>query len=91
MRCKDGMSMSIFDLEQQMLDFANVTKDIDLVTRYFMDSSEWHDHISPKASDAMINKYLAIKELYEIKFDEMWGAFDKVCKEYHENAKIRSA
>ena len=82
---------AIFDLEQQMLDFANVTKDIDLVTKYFLDSSEWHDHISPKATDAMINKYLAIKELYEIKFNEMWETFDQVCKEYHENAKIRSA
>ena len=78
---------AIFDLEQQMLDFANVTKDIDLVTRYFLDSSEWNDHISPKATDAMINKYFAIKELYEIKFDEMWETFDQVCKEYHKRGK----
>ena len=78
---------AIFDLEQQILDFSNVTNDIDLVTRYFMDGSEWHDHISPKASDAMINKYFAIKELYEIKFNEMWETFEQVSKEYHAKHK----
>jgi len=81
---------AIFDLEQQMLDFANVTKDIDLVTRYFLDSAEWNDHISPTASDAIINKYFAIKELYEIKFDSMWETFDQVCKEYHKRGKHES-
>ena len=78
---------AIFDLEQQILEFSNVTNDIDLVTRYFMDGSEWHDHISPKASDAMINKYFAIKELYEIKFNEMWETFEQVSKEYHAKHK----
>ena len=49
-----------------------------------------NDHISPKATDAMINKYFAIKELYEIKFDEMWETFDQVCKEYHKRGKHES-
>ena len=78
---------AIFDLEQQMLEFSNVTKDIDLVTRYFLDSSEWSDHISPTASDAMINKYFAIQELYEIKFDSMWETVDQGCKEDNKEGK----
>ena len=82
---------AIFDLEQQMLEFSNVTKDIDLVTRYLLDSAEWNDHISPKATDAMINMYFSIKELYEIKFDEMWETFDQVCKEYHKRGKNESS
>lgn len=86
------MSQSIFDLEQQMLQFANVTEDIDLVTKHFIDSPDWgSSHFSPQACDAMMNKYFAIKELYELKFDEMWQTFETVCKEYHEAQRKASA
>jgi hypothetical protein len=37
----------------------------------------------PELADAIMNKYFAIKELYEIKFDNMWDTFETVCKEYH--------
>ena len=77
------MSRSIFDLEQQMLQFANVTEDIDMVTRHFVDDPKWKD-IDGELADALTNKYFAIKELYELKFDEMWQTFETVCKEYHE-------
>lgn len=76
------MSNSIFDLEQEMLQFANVTDDIDRVTKYFVESSDW-EGMDGRLADALMNKYLAIKELYEIKFDTMWNIFEKVCKEYH--------
>ena len=76
------MSNSIFDLEQEMLQFANVTDDIERVTKYFIDDSKW-ESMHPELADAIMNKYFAIKELYEIKFDNMWDTFEKVCKEYH--------
>ena len=72
----------IFDLEEQMLAFANVTADIDLVTQHFV------DHSSGFSEDDVMNKYLAIKELYEIKFAKMWDTFDKVVKEYHERGNL---
>jgi len=34
-----------------------------------------------------MNKYYAIKELYEIKFESMWTTFEEVCKEYHQNRR----
>ena len=78
---------SIFDLEQQILQFANVTDDIEMVTKHFVDSPEWSG-MDPRLCDALMNKYFAIKELYEIKFDEMWSTFDKVCEEYHRRGKL---
>jgi len=79
-------TMKIFDLEQQILDCWKVTDDIDLVTKHFVDSPEW-EGIDPKVCDALMNKYFAIKELYELKFNEMWESFETVCKEYHEARK----
>jgi hypothetical protein len=74
--------MKIFDLEQEMLQFANVTEEIELVTKYFLEDSKWED-MAPELADALMNKYLAIKDLYEIKFENMWHTFEEVCKEYH--------
>ena len=76
------MSNSIFDLEQEMLQFANVTDDIERVTKHFLESPQW-ESMDGKLADALMNKYFAIKELYEIKFENMWHTFDEVCKEYH--------
>ena len=81
------MSNSIFDLEQEMLQFANVTDDIDRVTKYFLESSDW-EGMDGRLADALMNKYFAIKELYEVKFENMWHTFDKVCKEYHTAHKL---
>jgi hypothetical protein len=76
--------MRIFDLEQQIMECWNVTRDIELVTRHLVDHSDGY------SDDDLMNKYLAIKDLYEIKFDTMWRTFEDVCKEYHERGKIRS-
>ena len=72
--------MKIFDLEQQMMECWKVTDDIELVTKYFVDDPKW-DGMSPELQDAIVNKYFAIKDLYEIKFENMWHTFEDVCKE----------
>ena len=79
--------MKIFDLEQQMLQFANVTDDVELVTKYFLEDPKW-EGMAPELADALMNKYLAIKDLYEIKFENMWHTFEDVCKEYHTAHKL---
>lgn len=76
------MSNSIFDLEQQIMECWNVTNDIETVTKWFADDPTW-EGMDPKLSDAIMNKYFAIQELYELKFDRMWKTFEQVCKEYH--------
>jgi len=81
------MSNSIFDLEQEILQFANVTDDIERVTKYFVESSDW-EGMDGALTDAIMNKYFAIKELYEVKFDTLWHTFDEVCKEYHIARKL---
>jgi len=80
------VSNAIFDLEQQMLEFANVTSDIEMVNRHFTEDPKW-EGMSGELCDAILNKYGAIQELYEIKFQNMWNTFEIVCKEYHEAKK----
>ena len=80
------MGNAIFDLEQQLMDCWRVTDDIELVTKHFVDDPAW-EGIDPKVSDAIMNKYSAIKELYELKFQQQWSTFEAVCKEYHQYRK----
>ena len=75
------MSDPIFDLEEQMLAFASVTSDIELVVRHLMDRPQEY------SDDDVMNKFMAIKDLYEVKFHQMWSTFDEVVKEYHERGK----
>lgn len=80
---------SIFDLEQEIIQCWQVVDDIDFVTKHFVDDPKWEgDHFSAQATDAMMNKYFAIKELYELKFDKMFRTFEAVCKEYHRRGKL---
>ena len=71
------MSNPIFDLEQQILDCWKVTNDIEMVTRHLIDHTDGYN------DDDVMNKYLAIKDLYEVKFEAVWRTFEAVCKEYH--------
>jgi len=78
--------MKLFDLEQQLLDCWRVTDDIDLITKWFVDDPSW-EGMDPKVQDAMMNKYFAIKELYDLKFEQCWQTFEAVCQEWHEVRK----
>jgi hypothetical protein len=74
------MSNSIFELEQRIMECWQVTDDIDLITNHLVEDLD----INGQTADAIVNKYSAVKELYDIKFDQMWKTFEKVCAEYHE-------
>ena len=76
------MNDSVFNLEQQLQDCWRVTDDIKLVTRHFMEDPKW-EGMSAELADTIMNKYLAIQELYELKFEELWKTFEEVAKEYH--------
>ena len=73
---------SIFDLEEQIMECWNVTGDIELVTRNLIDHSDGY------TDDDVMNKYLAVKELYEVKFQRMWKTFEVVSGEYHTACKL---
>jgi hypothetical protein len=79
----------IFDLEQQIMEAWGVVDDVDMITKHFADSPDWGcHHFSPEATDAMMNKYFAVKELYALKFERLFHTFEAVCKEYHKRGKI---
>lgn len=77
---------NIFDLEQQILDCWKVTDDVDMVTKYFLDDPKFSD-VSGETWDELANKMLAIKELYDLKFDRMWKTFEQVSSDYHRATK----
>lgn len=73
----------IVDLEQRIMECWNVADDLHMLYEYFGDH-EFFAGMSPKHSDEIMNKMLAVKELYELKFQRMWDEFELVTKEFHE-------
>jgi hypothetical protein len=64
-----------------------VIDDVEVVTQWFIDDPKWKD-MDGELADAMMNKYFAIKEIYDLQFEKLWKNFEEVCKEYHRNRKI---
>lgn len=71
------LSVDRFDLEKQIMECWNVTNDIELITKHFIDSPHYAD-MSAELSDAIMNKYFAIQELYEVKFETLWDTFESL-------------
>ena len=79
--------MKIYDLEQDIMECWKVVDDIELTTKWFMDDPLWKG-MDPKLADALMNKYFAIQELYELKFSKLWDDFEQVTKDYHVYKKL---
>ncbi len=59
-----------FDLEQQIMACWNVTSDIDTLCEGVLESDMTTDQIA--------NILLGMKQLYELKFDKMFGTFEEL-------------
>ena len=79
--------MKIFDLEQSIISCWQVLDDIDMVTKHFVDDPKW-EGIDAELSDAIMNKFFGIKEIYELKFNKLWNEFEQVTKDYHRYQKL---
>lgn len=77
----------IFDLEQEILQCWNVVDDIDMITCWFVEDPKW-EGMDPALTDALMNKYFAIKELYQLKFDKLWATFEEHCREHHRMRQV---
>ena len=67
--------MNRFELENRINDCGQVVDDIDLITTHFIDSPDWAG-MDPKLADAIMNKYFSLKEIYELKFDQLHKTFE---------------
>ena len=72
----------IFDLEQEIFECWRITNDIDMVTTWFVEDPKW-EGMDPALTDALMNKYFALKELYELRFEKLWATFEDHCGEHH--------
>jgi hypothetical protein len=79
--------MKIFDLEQSIISCWQVLDDIDMVTKHFVDDPKW-EGIDAELSDAIMNKFFGVKEIYELKFNKLWNEFEEVTKDYHTYKKL---
>lgn len=79
--------MSIFDLEQEIMKCWSITDDLGDITSYFVDSPEW-EGMDPKLCDALMNNYLGLQAVYEVKFKKLWHTFENVAKEHHRRGKL---
>jgi hypothetical protein len=79
--------VKIFDLEQEIMECWHVVEDIDMVTAWFINDPRW-EGMEPALADALMNKYSAIKQLYELRFEKLWSTFEEVCGEHHKYRKL---
>lgn len=69
------MKVDRFDLEQDILNCWNVTKDIELLYENVLERSP------EMTTDEIANALLGLQTLYEMKFDKMWRHFEQLIKE----------
>jgi hypothetical protein len=62
-----------FDLEEQMLNCWNVTKDINVLTEGVMEKDLTKDQIA--------NALMGLEQMYDLKFDKMWTTFTKLIED----------
>lgn len=67
--------MSVCKLEQEILDCWNVTKDLDNVYVAICDRP------IALTEDELANLLLGIKQLYKLKFEQMFSTFEQVLKD----------
>ena len=81
------MSDNIHKLEQEMMACWNVVDDIDLLFKYFGDHEDFAGMQAGHA-DKIMNLMIGLRELYSVKFNNMFSTFEVVCGEYHGYRKI---
>jgi hypothetical protein len=64
-----------------------VIDDIEMTTAWFVDDPKW-EGMDAELSDALMNKFFGIKEIYELKFNKLWNEFEEVSKDYHTYKKL---
>ena len=74
----------IFKLEQEIMSCWGVVDDIDLLFKYFGDHKDFAG-MKAEHADKIMNLMIGLRELYSVKFDNMFSTFEDVCSEYHKN------
>jgi hypothetical protein len=62
---------SRFDLENQIMDCWNMTKDLRHVSEYLLDAP-----LEPNREDKIANMLIGMEALYDQKFDKMYRTFE---------------
>jgi hypothetical protein len=66
------MEKTRFDLEQEIMECWNVTKDIQNL--YYASES--------MTEDQLLNYLLGLEQIYEVKFNKLWNTFEQCIRKY---------
>ena len=80
-------SNSIQQLEDDIMKAWGVVDEIDLLIKHFGDHPRF-EGLSAEASDEMMNVLIGVKELYSIKFENMWTTYELVVKDFYKYKRI---
>jgi hypothetical protein len=69
--------VSRFDLETEIMNCWNIVEDIDTVYRYVVDDVEY----GKLDTDIVANLMIGMKQLYEIKFRQLFDTFEQLVSE----------
>lgn len=80
-------SNSIQRLEDDIMKAWGVVDELDLLIKHFGDHPRF-EGLSAEANDEMINVLIGVKELYSIKFENMWTTYELVVKDFYKYKRI---
>ena len=69
-----------FDLEQDIMKCWNITEDLDMVLERLLDSPSFQG-MPAELEDKIANILIGMKELYEMRFQNLWDTFELMLKQ----------
>jgi hypothetical protein len=80
------MTNKIQKVETEIMDCWRVVDDVDVLLQYFGDD-EFFTGMKPEHADKIMNLMLGVKELYSVKFERLWRAYEESLGEYYDYEK----
>ena len=77
------MTSKIQKVETEIMDCWRVVDDIDLLFKYFGDD-EFFIGMKAHHADKIMNLMLGVKELYSVRFERLWRAYEESLTDYYE-------
>ena len=80
------MTTKIQKVETEIMDCWRVVDDVDVLLQYFGDD-EFFIGMKAVHADKIMNLMLGVKELYSVRFERLWRAYEESLGEYYDYEK----
>mgnify|MGYP000329980179 CR=1 FL=1 len=86
LKMKGMMMNKMQEVETEIMDCWRVVDDIDVLFKYFGDD-EFFIGMKAEHADKIMNLMLGVRELYSVKFERLWRAYEDSLGEYYSYEK----